>query len=107
MTRKEEIVRFERAKSDEDFAKMLKVRGLGPEHLETQSQLRRDIRVRLLLLSIDPGPPGLISLFCRRCENGFKSSRTTFNFPKRSFISLRPENLVFGPPFCSVVIGCH
>jgi len=27
-----------------EFAKMLKVRTLGPEHLETQSQLRRDIR---------------------------------------------------------------
>ncbi|EGN99042.1 hypothetical protein SERLA73DRAFT_54886, partial [Serpula lacrymans var. lacrymans S7.3] len=45
-TRKEEIVRFNRAKTDEEFAKMLKVRTLGPEHLEAQSQLRRDIQVR-------------------------------------------------------------
>ncbi|KAH7884574.1 hypothetical protein F5I97DRAFT_1812802 [Phlebopus sp. FC_14] len=43
-TRKEEIVRFNRAKTDAGFAKMLKVRTLGPEYLETQSQLRRDIR---------------------------------------------------------------
>lgn len=45
-TRKEEIVRFNKANTDTEFAKMLKVRTLGPEHLETQSQLRRNIRVR-------------------------------------------------------------
>jgi nucleoporin NUP159 len=45
VTRKEEIVRFNKAKTDTEFAKMLKVRTLGPEHLETQSQLRRDISV--------------------------------------------------------------
>jgi hypothetical protein len=45
-TKKEEIARFNKAKTDPEFAKMLKVRTLGPEHLETQSQLRRDIRVR-------------------------------------------------------------
>ncbi|KAG2364542.1 hypothetical protein BDR07DRAFT_1401153 [Suillus spraguei] len=43
-TRKEEIIRFTRAQTDSEFAKMLKIRTLGPEHLETQSQLRRDIR---------------------------------------------------------------
>ncbi|KIM84780.1 hypothetical protein PILCRDRAFT_817577 [Piloderma croceum F 1598] len=43
-TKKEEIARFNKAKTDPEFAKMLKVRTLGPEHLETQSQLRRDIR---------------------------------------------------------------
>ncbi|KAH7912317.1 hypothetical protein BJ138DRAFT_973611, partial [Hygrophoropsis aurantiaca] len=43
-TKKEEIVRFNRAKTDTEFAKMLKVRTLGPEYLETQTQLRRDIR---------------------------------------------------------------
>jgi nucleoporin NUP159 len=45
-TKKEEIARFNKAKTDPEFAKMLKVRTLGPEHLETQSQLRKDIRVR-------------------------------------------------------------
>jgi nucleoporin NUP159 len=44
-TRKEEIARFNRANTDAEFARMLKIRTLGPEHLETQSQLRRDIRV--------------------------------------------------------------
>jgi hypothetical protein len=44
-TKKEEIARFNKAKTDPEFAKMLKARTLGPEHLETQSQLRRDIRV--------------------------------------------------------------
>ncbi|KAG1870708.1 hypothetical protein DFJ58DRAFT_652794 [Suillus subalutaceus] len=43
-TRKEEIIRFTRAQTDSEFAKMLKIRTLGPEYLETQSQLRRDIR---------------------------------------------------------------
>ncbi|KAF9223599.1 hypothetical protein BS17DRAFT_780883 [Gyrodon lividus] len=43
-TRKEEIIRFNRAKTDAEFAKMLKIRTLGPEYLETQSQLRRNTR---------------------------------------------------------------
>ena len=46
--RKEEIVRFSKANSDAEFAKMLKSRTLGPEHLETQAQLRRDVRVRVI-----------------------------------------------------------
>lgn len=48
--RKEEIVRFSKANSDAEFTKMLKSRTLGPEHLETQAQLRRGIRVNLLLV---------------------------------------------------------
>lgn len=44
-TRREEIIRFNKAKNDAEFAKMLKARTLGPEHLETQTQLRRNIRV--------------------------------------------------------------
>ncbi|KAF9463874.1 hypothetical protein BDZ94DRAFT_1282304 [Collybia nuda] len=43
-TRREEISRFNKAKDDNEFAKMLKARTLGPEHLETQTQLRRNIR---------------------------------------------------------------
>lgn len=46
-TRKEEIARFNKARTDDGFAKMLKARTLGPEHLETQTQLRRDIRVSI------------------------------------------------------------
>lgn len=44
LTKKEEIVRFDKARTDSEFAKLLKVRTLGPEYLEVQSQLRRDIR---------------------------------------------------------------
>ncbi|KAG6333222.1 hypothetical protein ID866_5867 [Astraeus odoratus] len=44
LTRKEEIIRFNKARTDTEFAKMLKVRTLGPEYIEIQSQLRRDIR---------------------------------------------------------------
>lgn len=43
-TRKEEIARFSKAQSDPEFAKMLKTRTLGPEHLETQTNLRRNLR---------------------------------------------------------------
>ena len=44
-TRKEEIVRFSKAKNDPEFSKMLKSRTLGPDAAETQSQLRRQIQV--------------------------------------------------------------
>ncbi|KAI5892310.1 uncharacterized protein SCHCODRAFT_02502419 [Schizophyllum commune H4-8] len=44
-TRKEEIARFSKAQSDPEFAKMLKTRTLGPEHLETQTNLRRNLRI--------------------------------------------------------------
>ncbi|KAK7032888.1 hypothetical protein R3P38DRAFT_2919513 [Favolaschia claudopus] len=43
-TRREEIGRFIKAQHDNDFAKMLKARTLGPEHLETQTHLRRSVR---------------------------------------------------------------
>lgn len=43
-TKREEIIRFDKARTDAEFAKMLKVRTLGPEYLEIQTQLRRDIR---------------------------------------------------------------
>ncbi|KAH9829967.1 uncharacterized protein C8Q71DRAFT_717653, partial [Rhodofomes roseus] len=43
-TRKEEIIRFSKMSKDPEFARMLKARTLGPEHLEVQSQLRREIR---------------------------------------------------------------
>ncbi|KAH9931960.1 uncharacterized protein B0H18DRAFT_988905 [Fomitopsis serialis] len=43
-TRKEEVIRFDKVSKDPEFARMLKVRTLGPEHLEAQSQLRREIR---------------------------------------------------------------
>ncbi|KAF7317019.1 hypothetical protein HMN09_00436300 [Mycena chlorophos] len=43
-TRREEVGRFLKAQNDKEFAKMLKARTLGPEHLETQTQLRRGVR---------------------------------------------------------------
>lgn len=45
-TRREEIARFSRAQSDQGLAEILKARTLGPEHSETQMQLRKYIRVR-------------------------------------------------------------
>jgi hypothetical protein len=44
-TRKEEITRFDKARSDVEFGKMLKARFLSPEQTELQTQLRRNIRV--------------------------------------------------------------
>jgi nucleoporin NUP159 len=44
-TRREEIARFNKAKDDKEFAKMLRSRTLGPEYSETQAQLRKSIRV--------------------------------------------------------------
>jgi hypothetical protein len=44
-TRKEEIVRFDKARSDVEFGRMLRARILSPEQTELQAQLRRDIRV--------------------------------------------------------------
>jgi nucleoporin NUP159 len=46
--RKEEVIRFSKAKDDAEYAKILKTRSLGPEHLETQIQLRRGVRVRVV-----------------------------------------------------------
>lgn len=43
--RKEEVDRFQKAKSNNEFVKMLKARTLGPEHVETQMRLRRSVRV--------------------------------------------------------------
>ncbi|KAF8969236.1 hypothetical protein BDZ97DRAFT_1796720 [Flammula alnicola] len=43
-TRREEIARFNKAKSDKEFAKILRSRTLGPEHSETQTHLRKNIR---------------------------------------------------------------
>ena len=48
LNNKEEIARFNKARTDTEFAKLLKVRTLGPEYLEIQSQLRRDIRVCIM-----------------------------------------------------------
>lgn len=44
-TRKEEILRFSKATSTAEFTKMMKLRTLGPEHLETQTKLRKQMRV--------------------------------------------------------------
>ncbi|KAI9452912.1 hypothetical protein HD554DRAFT_2032310, partial [Boletus coccyginus] len=42
--RKEEIIRFNKAKTDAEFAKMLKIWTLAPEYSETQLQPRKNIR---------------------------------------------------------------
>ncbi|KAL7409677.1 hypothetical protein BDY24DRAFT_332670, partial [Mrakia frigida] len=52
-TKMEESARFLRAKDDPDFAKMIRVRQLGPEHTENQQKLRKTtqlVRDRVLQL---------------------------------------------------------
>ncbi|KAF8907368.1 hypothetical protein CPB84DRAFT_1822580 [Gymnopilus junonius] len=44
VTRKEEIARFNKAKNDKEFTRILRARSLGPENSEKQSSLRRSIR---------------------------------------------------------------
>ena len=39
-------MRFNKAVNNPDFARMLKTRSLGPEHLEKQARLRKQVRVR-------------------------------------------------------------
>ncbi|WFD22614.1 hypothetical protein MEQU1_001288 [Malassezia equina] len=39
--KKEEVARFLRARQDPDFAKLVRIRHLGPEHVENQWRLRR------------------------------------------------------------------
>jgi hypothetical protein len=81
LTRKEEILRFNRAQTDTEFAKMLKSRTLGPEHLETQSQLRRDIKVRNCF------PPAEMPKFDinhRLSGIVFKSWKITSKLPRRN-----------------------
>ena len=59
-TRKEEITRFDKARSDVEFGKMLKSRFLSPEQTELQTQLRRNIRV---------GPRTIFA--CRYCTDEY------------------------------------
>lgn len=40
-------MRLDIAISDAEFTRMLKTRSLNPEHMETQTLLRREIRVRI------------------------------------------------------------
>ena len=42
--KREEVDRFLRAKDDKEFAEMIKVRTLGPEHSENQLKLRKSIQ---------------------------------------------------------------
>ncbi len=39
--KREEVARFIRARSDPEFAKMIRIRQLGPEHVENQTKLRK------------------------------------------------------------------
>ncbi|SNX82472.1 related to nucleoporin [Melanopsichium pennsylvanicum] len=43
--KREEVARFIRARSDPEFAKMIRIRQLGPEHVENQNKLRKASQV--------------------------------------------------------------
>ena len=95
-TRREEIARFSRAKTDQEFSKILKARTLGPEHSETQMQLRKNIRVRLQsyrTITIDLHICAVIarSRSCAKARN--KSSRKE---EKASRVNLRKTKFQVG-----------
>ena len=46
-TRKEVVAKFDAAKDDEGYSRIMKSQSLNPDHSEQQTQLRRSIRVRL------------------------------------------------------------
>jgi hypothetical protein len=79
-TRREEIARFNKAKDDKEFAKMLKARTLGPEHSETQTQLRKCVRVGFFILSLL-----LIPTSVRPYATACKSSKNDCKMIKRSW----------------------
>ncbi|KAL1949793.1 hypothetical protein VTO73DRAFT_8674 [Trametes versicolor] len=78
-TRKEEIARFHRASQDTEFARMLKARTLSPEHLETQAQLRREIRTMR----------GRI----QQLEDHIQASKKKLNSVKNGKPTLKPPSL--------------
>ncbi|TFK82700.1 hypothetical protein K466DRAFT_666322 [Polyporus arcularius HHB13444] len=78
-TRKEEIERFSKASKDTDFARMLKARMLNPDHLETQSQLRREIRT--------------IRGRLQQLEDYIQSSKKKLNSVKSGKPTLKPPSL--------------
>ncbi|KDQ57297.1 hypothetical protein JAAARDRAFT_110771, partial [Jaapia argillacea MUCL 33604] len=78
-TKKEEVVRFSRASKDPEFAKMLKIRSLGPEHVETQSRLRKEIRA--------------IRDRVQKLEDHLQGSKKKLNELKTGKPSFRPPSL--------------
>ncbi|KAG8212928.1 hypothetical protein J3R82DRAFT_11286 [Butyriboletus roseoflavus] len=78
-TRKEEIIRFNKAKTDVEFAKMLKIRTLAPEYSETQSQLRKNIRA--------------IKDRVQKLEDHLQTSKKRINELRTGRPSLRPPSL--------------
>lgn len=77
--RKEEIERFSKASNDAEFAKMMKSRTLDPEHLEIQTQLRRGIRVSLVVTFF----VSEVDRDCTRfCGIGYRSSRILYKSPR-------------------------
>jgi len=78
-TRKEEIVRFNKAKTDAEYAKMLKIRTLAPEYSETQSQLRKNIRA--------------IRDRVQKLEDHLQSSKKRINELRTGRPSIRPPSL--------------
>ncbi|TBU43247.1 hypothetical protein BD309DRAFT_864722, partial [Dichomitus squalens] len=78
-TRKEEIERFSKASKDTEFARMLKQRMLSPDHLETQAQLRRDVRT--------------IRSRIQQLEEYVQTSKKKLNSLKNGRPSLKPPSL--------------
>lgn len=80
-TREEEVERFSKASKDAEFARMLKQRNLSPDHLETQAQLRRDIRVSVLIAGMTTN---CIELDFRPFVDAYSNLKSTSRLPRES-----------------------
>jgi nucleoporin NUP159 len=87
-TRKEEIARFSKAVNSPDFARMLKTRNLGPEHLEKQARLRKQVRVCVFVLC-----RFMRLTSCRTSMTGWRNWRATCKPPRRNWRGKSQEEL--------------
>jgi hypothetical protein len=91
-TRKEEIARFDKARSDVEFGKMMRARILSPEQTELQSQLRRDMRVSQKILGWTPHLYISSRAYYSLSRIGSQKWKIIYKTPKRSSMSSRQES---------------
>ena len=111
-TRKEEIERFSKASKDTDFAKMLKARMLSPDHLETQSQLRREIRVGTFVMYsgdavLTSARTQTIRNRLQQLEDYIQASKKKLNSVKKGKPSIKYASLLYLLPVRSLTSALH
>ncbi|EPQ30288.1 uncharacterized protein PFL1_02404 [Pseudozyma flocculosa PF-1] len=87
--KREELARFIRARSDPEFAKIVRVRQLGPEHVENQNRLRKTSQlVRDRMQELDE----YLALLKNRITNE-KLGRSTMRAPTLDSIARATRNI--------------